>query len=203
MLPGSRQTEWESQLSRTLDRIVRRSNALDTESLCLIKGVSCWNVRTDVHIVDSDGGLVDACCIAIMAGLLHFRLPESTVRDGKVTIYSPEEKVPSPLNLTKIPLSVTFNLFDEGSITLLDATVSEEAVSDGYVIIALDKTGEIALYTKPEGTPADPMNMVSSSGVALSKVRELGNFIFKKLEEDSKAWEKAHPSSESAAANER
>ena len=138
-----------------------------------------------------------------MAGLLHYRLPESTVRDGKVTVYTPKEKVPSSLNLTKIPLSVTFNLFEEGQISMLDATVSEEAVSDGYVIIALDKTGEIALYTKPEGTPADPLNMVSSSAVALSKVRELGKFIFKRLEEDSKAREQAHPTSESAAANER
>ncbi|KAL1957199.1 hypothetical protein VTO42DRAFT_6233 [Malbranchea cinnamomea] len=198
-----RQSELEIQLSRILDKIIRRSNALDTESLCIAKGSSCWNVRADVHIVDSDGGLVDACCLAIMAGLLHFRLPESTVRDGKVTIYTPEEKVPVPLNITKIPLSVTFSLFDEGRISLLDSTTSEEAVSDGSVIIALDKTGEIAFYSKPDGTPADPLNMVSSATVALTKVRELAKFMSNKLEEDVKLREKKHPSTESSATNER
>jgi exosome complex component RRP45 len=138
-----------------------------------------------------------------MAGLLHFRLPETTVRDGKVTVYTPDEKVPAPLNITKTPLSVTFNLFEQGRITLLDATASEEAVSDGFAIIALDKTGEIALYSKPEGTPADPLNMVSSANVALAKVRELGMLMSTKLEEDSKRREQKHPTTEASAANER
>ena len=146
---------------------------------------------------------MDACCLAIMTGLLHFRLPDSTVRDGKVTVYTPEEKVPVPLNITKIPLSVTFNLFDEGRVALLDAAASEEAVSEGALIIALDKTGEIALYTKADGTPADPLNMVSSATVALNKVRELVKTISSKLEEDSKLREKKHPITEASAANER
>ncbi|EAS35453.3 exosome complex endonuclease 2/ribosomal RNA processing protein [Coccidioides immitis RS] len=205
-LPGfetGRQSDLETQLSRTLDKIVRRSNALDTESLCIAKGLSCWNVRADVHIVDADGGLVDICCLAIMAGLLHFRIPESTVSDGKVTVYSPEEKVPVPLNLTKVPLSITFNLYDEGKITLMDATSSEEAVSEGAVIIALDKTGEIALYTKAEGTPADPLNMVACSTAALAKVRDLNALVQKRLGEDSKKRDQKGLRAESSAANER
>ncbi|WEW57820.1 3'-5'-exoribonuclease [Emydomyces testavorans] len=205
-VPGfetGRQSDLEAQLSRTLDKIVRRSNALDTESLCISKGLSCWNVRADVHIVDADGGLVDVCCLAIMTGLLHFRVLESTVRDGKVTVYAPEEKVPVPLNLTKLPLSITFNLYNEGKITLLDATSSEEAVSEGSVVIALDKTGEIALYTKAEGTPADPLNMVSCSAAALAKVRDLNALIQKRLEEDLKKRDPKGLRTESSAANER
>lgn len=156
-----------------------------------------------MHIVDVDGGLVDVCCLAIMAGLLHFRVPESTIRDGKVTVYSPEEKVPVPLNVTKVPLSVTFHLYDEGKITLFDATSSEEAVSEGAVVIALDKTGEIALYTKAEGVPADPLNMVSCSTAALGKVRELNALVQKKLEEDLKKREQKGFRKEASAANER
>lgn len=198
-----RQSEAELQLSRTLDRIIRRSNALDTESLCIAKGLSCWNVRADVHIVDSDGGIVDACCLAIMTGLLHFRLPEATVRDGQVIVYGVDEKVPSPLNVTKVPLSATFNIYDEGNIVLLDPSSKEEAVSEGTVIIALDKTGEIALFTKPDGTPTDPLNMVTCSSITLSKVKELNKMINKKLEEDLSQREKKHPITESSAANER
>ncbi|KAK2774004.1 hypothetical protein FQN53_003868 [Emmonsiellopsis sp. PD_33] len=198
-----RQSELETQLSRTLDRIIRRSNALDTESLCIAAGSNCWQVRADVHVVDSDGGLVDSCSLAIMTALLHFRLPEAIVREGRVTVYSPEEKVPSPLNLTKLPLSVTFSLYDEGRIIVLDATTKEEAVSEGNVIIALDKTGEIALYTKPDGTPADPLSMVSCSSVALGKIKEMSKFISSKLEEDLKAREQKRKRAEASAANER
>jgi len=198
-----RQSELETQLSRTLDKVIRRSNSIDTESLCISKGSSCWHVRADVHIVDSDGGLIDSCCLAIMAALLHFRLPEATVRDGKVTVYTAQEKVPVPLNLTRLPLSVTFNIFDEGKIMLLDPTMKEEAVGDGSVVVALDKTGEIVLYTKPEGAPADPFSMVSCATVALSKVRELNQFITTKLEEDLKLRERKRANAESSAANER
>jgi len=198
-----RQSELETQLSRTLDKVIRRSNSIDTESLCISKGSSCWHVRADVHIVDSDGGLIDSCCLAIMAALLHFRLPEATVRDGKVTVYTAQEKVPVPLNLTRLPLSVTFNIFDEGKIMLLDPTMKEEAVGAGSVVVALDKTGEIVLYTKPEGAPADPFSMVSCATVALSKVRELNQFITTKLEEDLKLRERKRANAESSAANER
>ncbi|PGG99917.1 hypothetical protein AJ80_09272 [Polytolypa hystricis UAMH7299] len=198
-----RQSEFEVQFSRILDKIIRRSNALDTESLCIAKGSSCWNVRADVHIVDLDGGLVDTCCLAIMTGLLHFRLPEAIVREGQVIVYSPEEKVPVALNLTKLPLSITFTIYDEGKVFLLDPTAKEEAVSEGAVIIALDKTGEIALYSKPDGTPADPLNMVSCSTVALEKVRELSKFISAQLEADLKRREQKKSTAESSAANER
>lgn len=138
-----------------------------------------------------------------MAGLLHFRLPESTVRDGKVTVFSLDEKVPVTLNLTKVPLAVTFSLYDEGKTTLVDATMDEETVSEGSMIIALDKTGELALYTKPDGVPADPVNMVTCSSVALNKVRELNGIISKKLEEDKKSREPKRAGAESSAANER
>ncbi|EEH22346.1 hypothetical protein PABG_04557 [Paracoccidioides brasiliensis Pb03] len=198
------QSEMETQLARILDRIIRRSNALDTESLCIAAGKNCWHIRADVHVIDSDGGLVDSCCLAIMTALLHFRLPEAIVREGRVTVFSPEERVPSPLNLTKLPLSTTFNIYDEGRIIVLDAVSKEEAVSEGNLIIALNKTGELALYIKSDGTPADPLSMISCSNVALAKVNEMSKFISTKLEEDSKIREQKRQSvAESSAANKR
>lgn len=121
-----------------------------------------------------------------------------------MTVYRPEERVPSPLNLTKLPLSTTFNMYDEGRIIVLDATSKEEAVSEGSLIIALDKTGEIALYTKPDGTPGDPLSMISCSTVALAKIKAMSKFISAKLEEDLKTREqKRQDAAESSAANER
>lgn len=193
-------------MSRVLDRIIRRSNALDTESLCLAKGVACWNVRADVHVVDSDGNLIDAACLAILTALLHFRLPESAVRDGRISVFSVEEKVPVSLNLTKLPLAVTYHIYADGTLFLVDATAKEEAVSEGSLVVALDKTGEIALFSKSEGVPADPISMVQCSSFALAKVKELNKLISTRLEEDSRLRESRRPgmsSVEAAAANER
>jgi exosome complex component RRP45 len=50
-----RQTEQEVLLSRALEKAIRRSRAIDTESLCIISGAKCWSVRADVHVLDSDG----------------------------------------------------------------------------------------------------------------------------------------------------
>ena len=72
-----RTNDIEAYATNTLDRIIRHSNALDTESLCILKGVSCWSIRADVHIIDYDGNITDAACIAIMAGLQHFRRPDA------------------------------------------------------------------------------------------------------------------------------
>lgn len=208
---AARQSELESHMSRILDRIIRRSNALDTESLCLAKGVACWTVRADVHVVDSDGNLVDAACLAILTALLHFRLPESAVRDGKISVFGVEEKVPVSLNLTKLPLAITYQLFggggdDDGTLFIVDATAKEEAVSEGSLVIAVDKTGEIALLSKSEGVPADPLSMVQCSNLALARVKELNKLMARRLEEDSRLRESRRSglsSVEAAAANER
>ncbi|KAI5287898.1 hypothetical protein KEM54_005637 [Ascosphaera aggregata] len=211
-IPGfetGRQSEQETSISRTLDRIIRRSNALDIESLCLAKGIACWHVRADVHVVDADGGLIDTCCIAILTALQRFRLPESSVRDGQITVYSLEERVPTPLNLTKLPLSITFNIYNKGRLFVMDATADEEAVSEGTLLVALDKTGEIALYSKSEGSPADPLTMIQCSNLALMRVKELHQIIKKRLDEDVKLQEQRERQrtgislSEATAANER
>ncbi|KAI5306819.1 hypothetical protein KEM56_006976 [Ascosphaera pollenicola] len=211
-IPGfetGRQSEQETSISRILDKVIRRSNALDTESLCLAKGLACWHIRADVHVVDADGGLIDACCIAILTALQRFRLPESSVRDGEITVYGLDEKVPAPLNLTKLPLATTFSIFNKGRVFVVDATAKEEAVSEGTLLVALDKTGEIALYSKSDGTPADPLTMVQCSNLALVKVKELHSIIAKRLEEDVKLQEVREKMrtgitlAEASAANER
>ena len=85
---AGRQTDQEIMLSRTLEKAIRRSGALDTESLCIISGAKCWSVRADVHVLDADGGLLDACCVAVIAALRHFRRPDVSVQGEVVTIFT-------------------------------------------------------------------------------------------------------------------
>ncbi|KAF2843890.1 hypothetical protein T440DRAFT_112280 [Plenodomus tracheiphilus IPT5] len=71
-----RPTDAEVILSRILEKSIRRSNALDTESPYIIAGLKCFALHADVHIIDHDGRLIDASCIAIMAALQHFWRPD-------------------------------------------------------------------------------------------------------------------------------
>jgi exosome complex RNA-binding protein Rrp42 (RNase PH superfamily) len=50
----------------------------------------------DIHVLDSGGNLIDACCLAALAALLGFRKPQVEVDQSKgegeaqVTVFSPE-----------------------------------------------------------------------------------------------------------------
>lgn len=183
-MDSRRQGDLELYVTNIVDRVVRHSNALDTESLCIIKGVSCWNIRADVHVVDYDGNLIDAACIGVMAGLQHFRRPDAVVKDGQVIVYGLNERMPVPLNITHKPLSITFHTFDEGKRVILDATRKEEQASEADVVIGMNSTGDVCYVSKFSGSPVDALVFVTKSEVALEKVKEINSTIDQALQAD-------------------
>lgn len=190
-------------MTHVLDSVIRRSNALDTESLCILKGVSCWSIRADVHVLSYDGNLTDAACIAVMTGLQHFRRPDAVVRDGQVVVYGVEERVPVALNITHKPLSITFNAFNEGHNIIIDATRKEEQASDGELVIGINNGGEVCFTSKFSGAPVDGMEVVTQTRVALDKVKELNAQIEKVMQADLAKRAKKGMAEESRAENDR
>lgn len=184
LLSDYRQGDLELYVTNVVDRVVRHSNALDTESLCILKGVSCWSIRADVHVVDYDGNLIDAACIGVMAGLQHFRRPDAVVKDGQAIVYGIDERMPVPLNITHKPLSTTFHTFDEGKQVILDATRKEEQASEGDVVIGMNNAGDVCYVSKFSGSPVDALVFVTKSTVALEKVKEINGIIDKALQAD-------------------
>ncbi|XP_020536079.1 exosome complex component RRP45B isoform X3 [Jatropha curcas] len=112
--PG-RPGEFAVELGRVIDRGLRESRAVDTESLCVLAGKLVWAIRIDLHILDNGGNLVDAANIAALAALLTFRRPECTLggEDGQqVIVHPPEVKEPLPLIVHHLPIAVTFAFFN-------------------------------------------------------------------------------------------
>ncbi|KAL9106830.1 MAG: hypothetical protein Q9227_008163 [Pyrenula ochraceoflavens] len=182
---SGRQTDQEVILSRILEKAIRRSNAIDTESLCIIAGAKCWAVRADVHVLDFDGGLVDASCIAIIAALQHFRRPDVSVDGEEVTIHTMEERVPVPLSIMHQPICVTFSFYHGGQIVLADACLREEQVRDGEMIVTINQLGELCQIAKLGGIPIDASILINCTNIALSKARDITTWISKRLEKDS------------------
>nr|GMD12908.1 exosome complex component RRP45A-like isoform X3 [Ipomoea batatas]GMD16321.1 exosome complex component RRP45A-like isoform X3 [Ipomoea batatas]GMD17728.1 exosome complex component RRP45A-like isoform X3 [Ipomoea batatas] len=81
------------ELGRVIDRGLRESRAVDTESLCVVAGKWVWSIRIDLQILDNGGNLVDAANIAALAALSTFRRPDCTLggEDGKEIILHPPE----------------------------------------------------------------------------------------------------------------
>ncbi|KAF2875073.1 ribosomal protein S5 domain 2-type protein [Massariosphaeria phaeospora] len=198
-----RPTDAEVILSRILEKAIRRSNALDTESLCIIAGLKCFALRADVHIIDHDGGLIDASCIAVMAALQHFRRPDVLVEGEKARILSVREREPIPLSILHQPLCVSFSYFEEGEVFLVDANLAEEQVRQGEIIVTMNRHGEVCQVAKYGGATMDPLALLNCTNVALQKVKDMSKFIQRKLEEDAKKRDAGGLMAELSAENAR
>ncbi|KAK3295875.1 ribosomal protein S5 domain 2-type protein [Chaetomium fimeti] len=200
----NRPTETEVLLSRLLEKTVRRSGALDTESLCLVAGQKCWSVRVDVHVVSHDGGLTDAACVAVVGALRHFRKPDTSMEAGRLTVYTPAEREPVPLSWLHSPLCVTWSFFgDDGETAVLDATWLEEQVRVASCTVSLNKHGEICQIAKLGGTPVDAVALLQCTSVALVKVKEFSDLLDRRLAEDLKRRDKGGFMAELRAENDR
>ncbi|KAI0597693.1 ribosomal protein S5 domain 2-type protein [Biscogniauxia sp. FL1348] len=200
----NRPTETEILLSRLLEKTVRRSNALDTESLCLVAGQKCWSIRVDLHVLSHDGNLIDGSCLAVVAALRHFRKPDTSIEGETLTIYTPAEREPVPLSWLHSPLCITFSFFgEEGDIILMDANLLEEQLRVTSCTISLNKHGEICQIAKLGGTSVEAISLIQCTNAALTKVKELSTWLDQKLAEDSKRRDKGGLMAELSAENER
>lgn len=200
----NRPTETEVLLSRLLEKTVRRSNALDTESLCLVAGQKCWSIRVDLHVLSHDGNLIDASCLAVVAALRHFRKPDTSIEGEVLTVYTPAEREPVPLSWLHSPFCITFSFYgEEGESVLLDATLLEEQLRGSSCTISLNRHGEICQISKLGGIPGEAVILVQCASAALTKVKEFSTFLDQKLVEDSKRRDKGGLIAELSAENDR
>ncbi|KAK4179277.1 ribosomal protein S5 domain 2-type protein [Triangularia setosa] len=200
----NRPTETEVLVSRLLEKTVRRSGALDTESLCLVAGQKCWSIRVDVHVLSHDGNLIDAACFAVVAALRHFRKPDTSMEGGVLTVYTPAEREPVPLSWLHSPFCVTWSFFgEEGDIALLDATWMEEQVRSGSCTISLNKHGEICQIAKLGGVPVEAVSLLQCTNIALIKAKDLSSKLDNWLAEDAKRRDKGGLLAELSAENDR
>ncbi|XP_058723899.1 exosome complex component RRP45A-like [Vicia villosa] len=151
--PG-RPGESAVELGRIVDRGLRESRAIDTESLCILSAKLVWAIRIDIHILDNAGNLVDAANIAALASLMTFRRPECSLggEDGQqVVVHPPEEREPLPLIIHHLPIAVTFGFFSNENLVVLDPTYREEAVMTGRMTTTLNANGDVCAIQKPGG----------------------------------------------------
>ncbi|KAI9883951.1 MAG: hypothetical protein M1823_004261 [Watsoniomyces obsoletus] len=200
---AGRQNEQEVILSRILEKTIRRSNALDTESLCILAGQLCWSIRVDVHVLDYDGGLTDASCMAVIAALRHFRRPFVTVEGDHATVHGITERSPVPLAILHSPFCMTFSFYHGGDVILLDATLQEEQVREAELIISLNGQGELCQMAKHGGMSIEALSLMKCMEMAAEHVEHLGIQLSSKLEEDAKAKDLGGLIAELSAENDR
>ncbi|XP_047978280.1 exosome complex component RRP45A-like [Salvia hispanica] len=173
------------ELGRIVDRGLRESRAIDTESLCVIAGKWVWSVRIDLHILDNCGNLIDAANIAALAALLTFRRPECTLggEDGQeVIIHPPEVREPLPLIVHHLPIAVTFAFIGNQSIAIIDPSHLEEAVMGGKLTATLNTNGDVCAIQKAGGEGVLQSVVMQCLRIASVKAADITGKIKKAVE---------------------
>ena len=118
------------EISRVVDRTIRESPLIDLKELCIIENSTCWKLHLDIYILDFDGNIMDAACLAAVCALLTTKLPAVTTVNGEVNIDN-DNLVKLPIKNKSILCSVA-KLYDQ---LIVDPVSIEESLMDASISI--------------------------------------------------------------------
>lgn len=164
------------EISRTLERCLKESRCLDLESLCIISEEKVWTVRLDLHVLCHEGSLADACSVAGLAALAHFRRPDVTLKGDLVTVHPITERDPVPLAVHHHPVTTTFAMFQmPGStetLTVCEPGRLEEDVMMGKMVIGVNAYREICTLHLAGQVLVDKGLVTRLSAIAAEKAKK-------------------------------
>ncbi|XP_076468262.1 exosome complex component RRP43-like [Babylonia areolata] len=161
-------------LSQAVDNVLKNSQCVCLEDLCIVPGKKVWVLYVDLVCLNYDGNVLDACVLAMTAALSNTALPAVSVEEetGKVEVdFQQENKVP----LKCSPISTTLAVFDE-SVMLVDPTGQEEDLVTGVITVVTDGH-DICSIHKPGGTPLTEAQLKQCTERALQRHREACDLI--------------------------
>ena len=83
------------------------------------------------------------------------------------------DHVPDSLAVHHRPICITFALFGDGDVMVVDPSLKEEDVSVGRLVVALNAHREVCGLHKPGGVALPPGRLVECIRIASAKVAEL------------------------------
>jgi len=157
------------EMARVVDRGIRESGAIDVKKLCITHGESVWIVFIDVHILNDDGNLIDASCLAAIAALLTTTVPNEQQGIGPN----------APLAMKELPVGIT--LAKIGSKLIIDPSLDEEKVCDTKLTIVSSSDGSVAGMQKMGNAPFTETEILEAIDIAREKAAELRELFLEGL----------------------
>ncbi len=144
-----------NRVLRCLERTIVVGGALDAESLVVTPSSWVWRVTVALTLLDDGGNVLDACVLAAMVALRHYRKPHVAVDmpgDAKSfalpRLIPATLKEPTPLALHHTPVFISFALLPAIDVasespvtTFVDPEKREELVQFGTMCIAMNVHG--------------------------------------------------------------
>jgi exosome complex component RRP42 len=161
------------ELARVVDRGIRESKAIAVEDLCIEPGKKVFVIFVDVYVLNHDGNLIDASCLAALAALLNTKMFNYEIKDGEVKI-KPGYK---PLPIRNYPVAVTLAKINDKLV--VDPWLEEEQVMDARLTMTIEKDGNICAIQKGGYGYFTPDQVVEASKIARQKAEEQRKLVVK------------------------
>ncbi len=124
------------ELARVVDRGIRESKMVNMERLCITPKEKVWILFIDIHVLDFDGNLFDACSYGAVAALASAVAPAKSQGLGD----------DFPLPVEHWPVSVTTAKIKD--LLLVDPSLDEERMADARLTVTTDENGDIRAMQK-------------------------------------------------------
>src|SRR3972149_4077285 len=161
------------ELARVVDRGIRESKAIAVEELCIEPGKKVFIIFVDVYVLNHDGNLIDASCLAALAALLNTKMFNYEIKDGEVKI-KPEYK---PLPIRNYPIAVTVAKINDKLV--VDPWLEEEQVMDARLTMTIEKDGNICAIQKGGYGYFTPDQVIEVSKIVRQKAEEQRKLVVK------------------------
>ncbi len=162
------------EISRVVDRAIRESPVVDLKDLSIIDESTCWKLHIDIYILDFDGNIMDAACLAAVCAILTTKLPTVNTVNGEINV-DYDNLIKLPVKNKSILCSVA-KLYDQ---LLVDPSAVEESLMAGSISIAFREDGSICAIQKSGFNAFSIEEVRNSINIAYKKSRELFSIIDK------------------------
>jgi len=189
-------SEESIEVSRLLERTLKESRCLDLESLCIVAEEKVWEIRLDINVLNHEGNLFDACSVAGLCALCHFRRPDVTLKGDVVTVHPLSDRDPVPLGIHHHPVTTTFGMFEYQSgdtLAVIDPGRLEEEAALGKMVLGVNGYREICTLHLAGQILVDKSLVIRLANTAAEKAKKMVDKIKKSLAQDEETRKNKGP----------
>lgn len=160
------------EISRVVDRTIREAPLLDLEKLCIIEGSKVWKLHIDIYILDYDGNIMDAACLAATSALLTTKIPTVKFVNDELSI---DEE-----HLTKLPIknkSVLCTVVKVNDQLIIDPVYVEETLMEASLSIGFREDGSLCALQKCGLDLMNVQEVMQSMNIAFNISKELFSIL--------------------------
>ncbi|MFH0906108.1 MAG: RNA-binding protein [archaeon] len=128
------------EYGRIVDKVIRSSECIDFEALCIVPGEKVFLVFIDIYAINADGNLIDAAQFAAMSALLNARIPKLNEDNEIIKEYTSKTLA---IDVSKIPVSITFSKIEDKLV--IDANIMEEYSSSSRFSVGVCKNNIVSI----------------------------------------------------------